>query len=315
MHIGLAGVLLERNDLGAATRHLDAGTQLGEQAGLPQHPYRRRVAMARLRRTEGDIDAALDLLDEAERVYNTDMSPPVRPAAAVRAQAQLADGDTAAALRWAAESGLTAHDELSYVREYEHLTLARVLLATHGADRSERTADGAVALLQRLLVAAEAGGRTGSAIEILVGLALAHQAAGDHSAAAVALDRALARAEPEGWVRIFVDELPALAPLLRAAARQGATGAHARTVLAAAPVDAVPPAGAPRSGLVDELSPRELDVLRLLRSDLSGPEIARELIVSLNTVRTHTKNIYMKLGVNTRREAVRRAAELDLGRE
>jgi LuxR family maltose regulon positive regulatory protein len=169
--------------------------------------------------------------------------------------------------------------------------------------------------LRRLLVAAEAGGRTGSAIEILVGLALAHQAAGDHSSAAVALDRALARAEPEGWVRIFVDELPALAPLLRAAARQGATGAHARTVLAAAPVDAVPPAGAPRSGLVDELSPRELDVLRLLRSDLSGPEIARELIVSLNTVRTHTKNIYMKLGVNTRREAVRRAAELDLGRE
>ena len=67
-----------------------------------------------------------------------------------------------------------------------------------------------------------------------------------------------------------------------------------------------------RSGLVDELSSRELDVLRLLRSDLSGPDIARELHVSLNTLRTHTKNIYMKLGVNNRREAVRRAAELGL---
>ena len=92
-------------------------------------------------------------------------------------------------------------------------------------------------------------------------------------------------------------------------------GDHARAVLASAPADmvnAAPPVGTPRQGLVDELSTRELDVLGLLRGDLSGPEIARELVVSLNTVRTHTKNIYMKLGVNNRREAVRRAAELGL---
>ncbi len=73
-----------------------------------------------------------------------------------------------------------------------------------------------------------------------------------------------------------------------------------------------PSAPSARSGLVEELSDRELDVLRLLRSDLSGPDIARELIVSLNTVRTHTRHIYTKLGVNNRREAVRRAGELGL---
>ena len=96
---------------------------------------------------------------------------------------------------------------------------------------------------------------------------------------------------------------------LRANTRQGAAAEHARRVLATVPVDAPTPS---RTGLADELSSRELDVLRFLRSDLSGPDIARELLVSLNTFRTHTKNIYAKLGVNNRREAIRRAAELGL---
>ncbi|HEY5155500.1 MAG TPA: LuxR C-terminal-related transcriptional regulator, partial [Acidimicrobiales bacterium] len=235
--------------------------------------------------------------------------------AAVKAQVQLAGGDTAAARRWATERGLSADDDLSYVREYEHITLARVLLAAHTTGGDDRSADDATRLLERLLAAAEEGRRTGSSIEILTVLALAHQARGDHPAATLALEQALSRAEPEGHIRIFVDELPALAPLLRSTSRPVVAADHAGAVLAAAPaaaVDVVPEVGAPRQGLVDELSPRELDVLRLLRSDLSGPDIARELVVSLNTVRTHTKNIYMKLGVNNRREAVRRAAELGL---
>jgi LuxR family maltose regulon positive regulatory protein len=223
MHVGLSEVMLERNDLTAATRHLTASTQLGEQAGLPQHAYRWRVATARLRRAEGDLHAALDLLAEAERVYNTDMSPPVRPAAAVRAQAQLADGETAAPLRWAAERGLSVDDDVSYIREYEHLTFARVLLATDTADGDDRSATDAARLLERLLAPAEAGKRTGSVIEILIVLSLAHQHRGDHEAATAALEQALARGEPEGYLRIFVDELSALEPLLRARGACGRT--------------------------------------------------------------------------------------------
>ena len=315
MHVGLTGVLLERNDLAGARESMAASTELGEQAGLPQHPYRWRVAMARIRRTEGDAAAALDLLEQAERVYNTDLSPPVRPVAAVRAQAQLAVGDTASARRWASERGLAAGDDLGYVREYEHITLARILVATTTGGRDDRSVVDATRLLDRLLAAADAGGRTGSAIEILVVLSLAHQARGDGAAATAALEHALTKAEPEGYIRIFLDELPALAPVLRAASQRGVAGDHARTVLAAAQAAAFepgPPSGAPGGGLVDELSNRERDVLRLLRSELSGPDIARELVVSLNTLRTHTRNIYMKLGVNNRREAVRRALELGL---
>jgi LuxR family maltose regulon positive regulatory protein len=226
------------------------------------------------------------------------------------------------------ERGLDADDDLAYVREYEHITLARVLLAHPPADPRTRSPGPARRLLVRLLAGAEDGRRVGSTIEILVLLSLAQQARGDQRQAAATLEQALARAGPEGYVATFADELPGLAPLLRAVPARGSAGEHARRVLAAAssgaagtpakgsPAKGSPatgsPVGAARQGLVDELSDRERQVLHLLRGDLSGPEIARELIVSLNTVRTHTKNIYMKLGVNNRREAVRRAAELDL---
>jgi LuxR family maltose regulon positive regulatory protein len=241
------------------------------------------VATARLLQAQGDAQGALELLDEARRFYNTDFSPPVRPIPALKARVHVLEGNLDAALRWVADSGLTAEDELDYVHEFEHITLARTLLARHAADR-DRLAD-VIALLNRLRVAAEEGGRTGSVIEVLVLLSRAHRARGDGPAAKAALEAARARAQPEGFARVFIDE-----------------GSAA-------------PADKPKSvhsGLVEELSSRELDVLRLLRSDLSGPDIARELSVSLNTFRTHTKNIYVKLGVNNRREAVRRAAELGL---
>ncbi len=116
------------------------------------------------------------------------------------------------------------------------------------------------------------------------------------------------RAEPEGYVRVFVDEGPTMTALLRNASAHGVARDQARRVLAGASGDKA--ATPSRNGLVDERSSRELEVLRLLRTDLSGPDIARELLVSLNTMRTDIKNIYAKLGVNNRREAVRRAAEL-----
>ena len=131
----------------------------------------------------------------------------------------------------------------------------------------------------------------------------------------MSLERALTLAEPEGYVRTFVDEGPPMAALLEAAAKRGIVPDYARRLLTAfgKPEDRTPEDRTPgKQALIEPLSERELDVLRLLATDLGGPDIARELVVSLNTVRTHTKNIYAKLGVNNRREAVRRAEELDL---
>jgi LuxR family maltose regulon positive regulatory protein len=149
----------------------------------------------------------------------------------------------------------------------------------------------------------------GSAIEILVLQALACQAQGDSPAALASLQRALTLAEPEGYVRIFVDHGAPMVELLRVAAKPRGTPAYVRRLLAAAS-----PAARPRDDqpLIEPLSDRELEVLRLLASDLDGPHIARELSVSLPTVRTHTSNVYAKLGVTNRRAAVSRATELGL---
>ena len=123
--------LREHNDLHAATQHLLRSKELGEHTGLPQNPYRWRVAMARIREAQGDLDGALDLLDEAERLYVSDFSPNVRPIAALKTRVWVAQGRLDEALGWAREQGLSAEDDLSYLREFEHITLARILLARY----------------------------------------------------------------------------------------------------------------------------------------------------------------------------------------
>jgi LuxR family maltose regulon positive regulatory protein len=301
MYVGLSALSREQNDLAAARDFLLRSQELGVDAALPQNPYRWRVAMARIQEAEGNLPAADVLLGEAERLYVGDFSPNVRPIAASRARLWVTQGRIAEALDWTRLQGLSADDELSYLREFEHLTLARVLLARQQTEQ-------ALALLERLLGAAEAGGRVGSIIEILVLQALAEDRGGAADAL-VPLARALNLAEPEGYVRLFVDEGPPMATLLGAAREHRITRGYVRRLMAAF--------GEPENGdagkeLVDQLSRRELEVLRLLATELSGPEIAREFVVSVNTVRTHTKNIYAKLGVNNRRAAIRRASQLGL---
>jgi len=192
-------------------------------------------------------------------------------------------------------------------------------LARYKSDHSDSAIREAIGLLERLLNVAEEGGRTGSAIEILVLQALAHQAQGDIPTALLPLERALKLAEPEGYVRMFLDEGPHMAQLLREAAGRGILPDYTGKLLAASEAEGQTradefPAHAPSPSqpLIEPLSQRELEVLRLFKTELSGPEIARELVIGLSTVRTHTKSIYNKLNVNNRRAAVKRAIELNL---
>jgi LuxR family maltose regulon positive regulatory protein len=310
MHVGMGDLFRERNDLVSARQHLQTGAELGEESALAQNRYRSRVVMARIREAEGDLDGALDLLDDAERLYVGDYFPNVRPIAALRARVWVALGRIGDALDWVRERGLSVDDDLTYLREFEHINLARVLLAASRRDGTERSSREGAELLSRLLLAAEAGERTGSVVEILVLQALDEQSRGDAPAALVSLGRALAVAEPEGYVRVFVDEGPPMSTLLALAAKHGIARTYARQLLTAFTRDGE--RTPVQLALVEPLSERELEVLRLLGSDLNGPDIARELVVSLHTVRSHTKSIFAKLGVNSRRAAVRLAADLDL---
>ncbi len=310
MHVGMSELFRERNDLEIGSQHVRTSRALGDENGFPRNACRWRVAAARIRQAEGDLDAALALLDEAERVYVSDFAPDVRPVAAVRARMWIAHGKLPEAWGWAREHRVTLEDELEYVHEFEHATLARLLLSQGSRDRDDASIRAALGLTERLLAAAERGGRYGSAMDILVVQSLARHALGDPAGALLSLARSVELAEPEGYVRLFIDEGPPMAALLKLAAKQPSASKYVRQLLAAmAGTDGRASVEQP---LIEPLSHRELEVLRLLGSDLDGPDIARELIVSLNTVRTHTRNIYAKLGVNNRRAAVRRAAELDL---
>jgi LuxR family maltose regulon positive regulatory protein len=215
---------------------------------------------------------------------------------------------------WVTRAKLSVHDDLSYLREFEHVTLARVLIARHGAPGGERSATEALGLLERLRTAAEAGGRIGSVIEILVLHALAQRAIGSLRGALDSLTQALALAEPEGYLRVFVDEGSAMRELLRHATARGLAGEYTRRVLAAfdAPRQPVIPSNGSTVGLLQPLTTREQEILRLIAAGLRNQEIADHLSISAATVKRHIANTYGKLGVGHRTEALARAAELKL---
>lgn len=319
MYVGMSELYREHNDLHTAEHHLLKSKELGELNGLPKNPYRWRVAMARIQETQGDLDGALDLLDEAEPLYVADFSPNVRPIQALKVRIWIKQGELEKALGWARERKLSIEEEPSYLREFEQITFARILLSQYQSDNIDSLLHDAMGLLEHLLKAAEEGGRMGSVIEILILQALAQQLQEDMPAALSSLEHALKLAEPEGYVRVFVDEGTAMEKLLRQAATSKTTPDYVAQLLSAVEAERkgfgeeMPPSAAPASSsMIEALSQRELDILRLFKTELSGPEIAQELVIALSTVRTHTKSIYSKLNVNSRRGAVKRAIELGL---
>jgi len=315
LHVGLSELDYEGGDLDAAKRHLERAAALGEGAAMAEGRYRWFVAMGRIADAEGNPQEAITLLDTAEQLYRPGFFPDLRPIAAMKARVWITRGNLSQADDWARERGVSATDDAAYLSEFDHLTLVRLLIAQHRAHPDPGAIDQAVGLLDRLHEAAETSGRAGSLVEIRVLQALARDAQGHRPQALQSLGQAWSLApEPDGYVRLFLDEGASMVELLRDAERQGPAGDHARRLLSfieARDGDAAG-AGGPVPPSAEVLTERELQVLRLLASELSGPQIARELFVSHNTLRTHTKHIFTKLEVTTRRAAVRRARERGL---
>ncbi|MGB5972070.1 MAG: LuxR C-terminal-related transcriptional regulator [Nodosilinea sp.] len=319
LHLALSEIRYEQGDLEAAGQLLQRGESLREQVSISGANYLWWLVKAQLTAAQGDLDTALDQLHEAARLYRRSPVPNVRPIEALKVRWWLQQGKLAEALSWVRECGWSVDDPPSYLREYEHLTLARVAIAQYRRDGTDEVIHQVIGLLTQLLAAAEAQERTGSSIKILVMLALAGEAQEDISAAIVSLERALTLAEPEGHVRIFAECGTPMARLLREVMTRDITPTYTWQLLAALETWGCPQAEAPTAAgvpapqpLIEPLSQREREVLRLLNTELSGPEIACELIVALSTVRTHTKRIYRKLNVTNRRAAVKRATELEL---
>jgi LuxR family maltose regulon positive regulatory protein len=324
VYTGISHLHRERGDLETAAQDLSRSKLLGEKVELPEWQHRWCVAQARLKQTQGFLDDALDLLDEAERLFIRTALPDVRPIAAMKARVWVVQGRLAEALSWARERGLSADDDLSFLREFEHITLARILIAQasspitqHKGEPKDGSNHEAIGLLERLLKAAEEGCRMGSVIEILALQALAYKAQGDTPQALISLERALTLAEPEGFIRIFADEGPPMAGLLYEALSSGIAPDYVRRLMAAFPVEEqgeteLSESQDSQSDLIEPLSERELEVLRLIAEGLTNREIGERLFLSLNTIKAHTRNIYGKLDTHNRTQAVARARTLGI---
>ena len=316
LHVGLSEIDYEVGNLESAKLHLETAAALGEGAAMTESRYRWFVAMARVAGVEGDPQEAILLLAQAEQLYRPGFFPDVRPIAAMKARVWITHGNLSQAADWAQDRGVSATDDPSYLSEFDHLTLVRLLIAQHREHPQTGWLDQAVRMLDRQHEAAETSGRAGSLVEIRMLQALAQDAQGHRPRALLSLGQAWAQApEPAGYVRLFLDEGAPMVELLRDAQQQAPAGVHPRRLLSLSAAGDGEAAGAPQRLVppsAEQLSERELQVLRLLDSELSGPQIARELFVSHNTLRTHTKHIFTKLEVTTRRAAVGRAHERGL---
>ncbi len=190
-YLGLALLYHEMWDDESAAQHFHKSLELGQQSLLRDWSYRKCLAQARLKESEGDLDAALDLLDDAQRFYARSLIPYTRPIDALKVSIYLKQGRLSNAQEWVREHGFSVDDGLSYLHEFEHITLARVLLAKYQVNRKELIIHDALSLLKRLLQAAEDQKRMGSILEILIVTALASHALGSISQAFASLERAL----------------------------------------------------------------------------------------------------------------------------
>jgi LuxR family maltose regulon positive regulatory protein len=323
--IGLGKLEREWNHLELAANYLAESIELASQWS-EMAAFDAYFPMAGIRLAQGDVDGAWEAIETARLIAQKSEATKIDDIVADLQQAYffITQGDAVGATRWAERRGLLPDISLEpcpgleqakdYVnirlRKYEHLILARLLILQ---GRPSEALD----VLKALLVLARQRGRVDLIIEIQILRALAWQVEGRDTQAIDALAEALSLAEPGGHLRIFLDKGEAMARLLRQAAARGIAPAYVAKLLAAlegseSVETQAKPSHPHAQPLIEPLSERELEVLRLLANGMSNPEIADELVVAVSTVRSHCKSIYGKLDVHKRWDAVQRAQELDL---
>jgi LuxR family maltose regulon positive regulatory protein len=313
----LSGLYCEWNELENASQCVVEGVELSTMWGQADILADANAALAGYQLAQWDLSRAIETLQETDELaQRTKVDPDIKTRLDdVRIRLWLKAGNLDAAVRWAQTSGLEVDGELSYQHELNHINLARVLVAQGALEPSGPYLEDALGLLDRLFAAADSAGWVHEVIRIRVLQALTLQAQDRGEDAQTMLALALSLAEPEGYLRTFIDEGEPMLSLLLDAAGRGDTAAYAGGLLAALEGEItgeVPPSTIQLAPLVEPLSEREMEVLRLLATSLPTSEIAHELSITVSTLRTHTKSIYGKLDVHSRIEAVERGREIGL---
>jgi LuxR family maltose regulon positive regulatory protein len=305
-------VLAEINDLDGALDLVEKSIELTEHGGDVVMLGWSYLCLTRVLFSKRDMAGAEEIVQKMNNVARESIVPTwiMNLNGAWQSRIWLAQDKLEAAAQWVRERGLEPDKATTHMSGFEYVAFARILITQGRWDET-------IKLLQRMLEAAELGGDTTRVIEIMMLQALAFQAGGDTTRAMDALEGALTLAEPEGFLRIFVDEGQPMARLLYVALERGTAPGYVGRLLQAFPIDKPEQvdSSAPQvseSGYIEPLSEREIEVLQLIAEGLTNPEIATRLILSLYTVKTHTRNIYGKLGVHNRTEAVAKARVLGI---
>jgi ATP/maltotriose-dependent transcriptional regulator MalT len=299
-HVGLGKLHREWNDLAVATTHLEQAIALGRAGGVEGIVLDGMITLALVRQAQGDSAGAHAMIREGVQIAQAWGHPDTElRVAAFAARLDLAQGRIALAADWAGQAAAVVGDEPGERYEIEQLTIARAWIA------QQKAAD-AARLLDRLLAAASSAGRMSRVIEILALRALAAQALGNSADARASITQALALGEPEGYVRVFVDEGEPMATLLAQIARgTSAVAGYAAKLLPDFGLESqIQNPKSKIQNLIEPLTDRELDVLRLLAAGHSNREIARALVVAVGTVKKHLNTIFGKLGVTSRTQAI-----------
>jgi LuxR family maltose regulon positive regulatory protein len=314
--IGIGSILREMNDLESAAGYINDGLRLAELGGDFTFLRDAYIARARLEQTQKNWATCLEFTAKAEQVAHRSRN--VQDGmllTAWHARFLLARGDVDSAYDWAKQTDVKVDDALTFLREFEHITLARVLVAKGRRNPTTNFLSDAKRLLERLKHSAEEGKRMGRVIEILIQQALAFQVEGSGSKAMTPLEQALKLAEPEGYVRLFIDEGEPMLTLLKQAVARSIAPQYTNKLRAACEayvnLNSVPETGRSQPWH-ESISEREKEVLRLIAEGRSSQEIARMLVVALSTVQWHIKNLYAKLDVHSRTQAVKKAKDINL---
>ncbi len=311
---GLSNLYREWNELETAEQQINTGSKLVSGALIGFDAYRLKIVLAQIRAAQGYYDDTMSLLMEASEDFKSGMTPNIPSPESLRTRFLLKQGRLDEAVDWMQQRGLSTEGDLKFSDEFDHITLARIKLMQYQQQPDTETFENLLDFLERLQLSAENGDRGGRVLEILVLKSLAYQASGQMQNASDCLRDTLTLAEPEGYVRIFVDEGQAMKNLLSASLSNGADAAYVMRLLKAInPADSIEAASlSPNDLLIEPLSKREMDVLELVAKGLSNQAIAGELFIAVSTVKKHINNILGKLGVDNRTQAVNRAGELKL---